>query len=108
VRQSGRSVRAASWLVLGAIIVLLMSAMAQVSSPRLIHVDKVTCAEMLSLPRELNDRLLIFFNGFTSGMRQRMVWDERVEGEIVERAVGYCKANPSETLLSAFIRAAPR
>jgi hypothetical protein len=36
------------------------------------------------------------------------VWDERIEGEIVERAVGYCKANPNETLLSAFIRAMPR
>jgi HdeA/HdeB family len=102
-----RSALAASWLAVGAVVVLAVSAFAQISlTPRIIHVDKLTCAELLSLPREANDRLLIFFDGFISGMRQRMVWDERAEGEMIERAVGYCKADPSGTVLSAFMRAA--
>ena len=104
-RRKG-SALAASWLAVGAVVVLAVSAFAQMSPPRIIHVDKFTCAELLSLPRELNDRMLIFFDGFISGMRQRMVWDERAEGEMVERAVGYCKADPSGTVLSAFMRAA--
>jgi hypothetical protein len=108
-------VLAAAWLAVSA-VVTAGSALAQPGSglgqqgltPRLIHIDKVTCAELLALPQETNDRLLIFFNGFISGTRKRMVWDERVEGEMIERAIGHCKANPSATVLSAFQRAAGR
>jgi hypothetical protein len=103
-----RLVLAASWLAVSA-VVTASSALAQPRlTPRLIHLDKITCAEMLALPQDTNDRLLVFFNGFISGSRQRMVWDERVEGEMIERAVDHCKANPTATVLSAFQRAAGR
>jgi hypothetical protein len=39
------------------------------------------------------------------GMRRQTVWDERKVAEMVDRALGYCKADPGETLLSAFTRA---
>ena len=107
-RPRHRLVLAAAWLAVSA-VVTAGSALAQPSlTPRLIHVDKVTCAELLALPQESHNRLLVFFNGFISGSRQRMVWDERVEGEMIERAVDHCKANPTATVLSAFQRAAGR
>lgn len=77
-------------------------------APPVIRIDRFTCGELLALPGESNDRMLIFFNGFMAGLRQRTTWDVRVEGEMVERAVGYCRADPTVTVLSAFLRAEPR
>jgi hypothetical protein len=65
----------------------------------------VKCAELQSVADKKSDRLLVYFNGYVDGMRRHTVWDERQVGEMVERAVNYCKANPSESLLSAFTRA---
>jgi hypothetical protein len=39
-------------------------------------------------------------------MRRHTTWDERAAGELIERALGYCKADPAETIFSAFTRAA--
>jgi hypothetical protein len=38
-------------------------------------------------------------------MRRQKVWDERQVGQLIDRATAYCKANPGETVLSAFTRA---
>jgi len=76
-------------------------------TPRVIRIDEFTCAELLALPAESNDRMLIFFNGFMAGLQQRTTWDERVEGMMVEGAVAYCRANPTSTVLSAFLHAEP-
>ena len=101
------SALAASWLAVGAVVVLAVSALAQMNlTPRILHVDKLTCAELLALPRESNDRIVIFFDGYIAGLRKRKVWDERAEGEMIDRDVGYCKADPKATVLSAFTRAA--
>jgi type IV secretory pathway TrbF-like protein len=74
-------------------------------TPRVILIDQVKCAELLSRPGEGQDRLLLYFNGYVDGMQRQTTWDERVVGARVERAVGYCKADPTETVLSAFTRA---
>src|SRR5437867_10298058 len=76
--------------------------------PRVVHMEQLRCAELLALPNERQDRLLIYFDGYLAGMRRLTTWDERVEGEMVDRAIGYCKADPSQTVLSAFIKAGPR
>jgi len=76
--------------------------------PRVVHMEQIACAELLALPSERQDRLLIYFDGYVAGMRRQTTWDERVEGEMIDRAIGYCKADPSQTVLSAFIKAAPR
>ena len=76
--------------------------------PRTLQIDRLTCAELLALPGETRDRVLIYFDGYMDGTRRKTTWDERVEGEMVERAVGHCKADPSDTVLSAFTRAASR
>jgi len=87
----------------------VVSAPAQMTVvPRVFHMEQLKCAELLSLPSERQDRFLIFFDGYVAGMRRLTTWDERVEGEMIDRAIGYCKADPSQTVLSAFIKAAPR
>ena len=42
---------------------------------------------------------------YVDGMRRHTVWDEVAVGAMIDRAVGYCQANPGETILSAFTRA---
>jgi len=74
-------------------------------TPRVIQIDQVKCAELQSSSDQKKDRLLVYFNGYVDGMRRHTVWDERQVGELVERAIDYCKANPGESLLSAFSRA---
>lgn len=75
-------------------------------TPRIIAIDKVNCAELLTGTNERTDRLLLYYNGYVDGMRRQATWDERAAGELIERALGYCKADPAETILSAFTRAA--
>jgi HdeA/HdeB family protein len=102
----GTPVLVASCLALAAANIAPERAPAQVTlTPRVIQIDQVKCAELESVADKKSDRLLVYFNGYVDGMRRHTVWDERQVGEMVERAVNYCKANPSETLLSAFTRA---
>lgn len=74
-------------------------------TPRVIKIDQVKCSELQTSPDQKQERLLIYFNGYVDGMQRRTVWDERKVGELIDRAVGYCTANPTETVLSAFTKA---
>ncbi len=98
----------ASCLALAAAELMPDRAPAQVTlTPRVIHIDQVKCSEELQTsPDQKQERLLIYFNGYVDGMRRQTVWDERKVGELIDRVMGYCKADPGETLLSAFMRAA--
>jgi hypothetical protein len=96
----------ASCLVLAAAELMPQRAPAQVTlTPRVIQIDQVKCSELQSGSDQKQDRLLVYFNGYVDGMRRHKVWDERQVAELIERALGYCKANPGEGLLSAFTRA---
>jgi HdeA/HdeB family len=75
-------------------------------TPRIIAIDEVKCAELLARTGERADRVLLYYNGYVDGMRRHTTWDERAAGELIERALGHCKADPAETILSAFTRAA--
>ena len=70
--------------------------------PRTIETARVTCAELLALPNDRRDRALIYFNGYLNGLRQTTTWDERTEGERIDRAMADCAANPDRPLLDAF------
>jgi len=74
-------------------------------TPRVIQIDQVKCAEMQTGSDQKQERLLVYFNGYVDGMRRHTVWDERQVGAIIDRALGYCKADPTESLLSAFTKA---
>ena len=74
-------------------------------TPRVIQIDQVKCAELQSVSSDKADRLLVYFNGYVDGMRRHTVWDERQVAELIDRALNYCKADPTETVLSAFTRA---
>jgi hypothetical protein len=63
------------------------------------------CAELQSISSDKMDRFMIYFNGYVDGMRRHTVWDERQVAALVDRALNYCKADPTETVLSAFTRA---
>jgi type IV secretory pathway TrbF-like protein len=83
-----------------------LPASAQMSlTPKVLQIDQLTCSELLSVTQERRDRLLIYFNGYIDGMRRHTVWDEVAVGAMIDRAAGYCRANPAETILSAFTRA---
>jgi hypothetical protein len=72
---------------------------------RVVRIDQIACAELLSRTDERRDRLLLYFNGYVDGMRRHTTWDEVAVGAMIDRAIGYCQANPAETILSAFTRA---
>jgi len=74
-------------------------------TPRVIQIDQLKCSELHTPSDQKQERLLVYFNGYVDGMRGNKVWDERKVSEMVDRALAACKANPSETLLSAFTRA---
>jgi HdeA/HdeB family protein len=96
----------ASCLALAAPDFVPERAPAQVTlTPRVIQIDQVKCSELPSVSDQKQDRLLVYFNGYVDGMRHHTVWDEREVGELIDRVIGYCKADPGETLLSAFTRA---
>jgi hypothetical protein len=96
----------ASCLVLAAADFVPERARAQVTlTPRVIQIDQVKCSELPSVSDQKQERLLVYFNGYVDGMRHHTVWDERQVGAVIDRVIGYCKADPSETLLSAFTRA---
>ena len=73
--------------------------------PRTIETARVTCAELLALPNERRDRALIYFNGYLNGTHRTTTWDERMEGERIDRVIADCQANPDRSLLEAFARA---
>jgi hypothetical protein len=72
---------------------------------RIIETSRVTCAELLSLPSDSRDRVLIYFNGYVNGMRRNTTWNERSDGERIDRAMADCQANPGAAALDAFARA---
>ena len=83
-----------------------LPASAQMSlAPKILQIDQLKCSELVSVTQESRDRLLVYFNGYVDGMRRHTVWDEVAVGAMIDRAVGYCRANPAETILSAFTRA---
>jgi len=103
----GTPVLVASCLVLASAELLPERAPAQITlTPRVIQIDQVKCSELHTPPDQKQDRLLVYFNGYVDGMRRNKVWDERKVAELVDRVLGNCKADPNETLLSAFTKAA--
>jgi hypothetical protein len=98
-------------IVAGCIAVGMLALMgggplAQQPLPRVIQIDRVTCGEVLGLRSDLQDRLLIFFNGYVSGARNARIWDETVQGAMIERALASCRADASQSALAAFMKAA--
>ena len=93
-------------LALAAANFLPGSAPAQMSlTPQVLQIDQLKCAELLSRPEERRERMLIYFNGYVDGVRRHKTWDEVAVGAMIERAIGYCRADPAESILSAFTRA---
>ena len=96
----------ASCLALAAADFLPERTAAQVTlTPRVIQIDQVKCSELQSLSSDKMDRLMVYLNGYVDGMRRHTVWDERQVAQLIDRALNYCKADPTETVLSAFTRA---
>jgi hypothetical protein len=84
-----------------------LPASAQVGlTPRVLQIDGLKCYELESMSPERRDRFAIYFNGYVDGMRRQTVWDEVAVGAMIDRAVGFCRANPNDSILSAFTRAA--
>jgi len=97
----------------GVVIVLLLIAVStgaqQVSiTPRVMQLDRLTCADFLAQEGEARNRLLIFLNGYMNGLRGQKVWDEKVEGERIDVAVKECKAAPTRLILDVFTALWPR
>jgi hypothetical protein len=101
---TGRIVRRA--LLLGLVGGLLLPASGDAQlAPHRVEVGKFTCREFLALGGQERDRVLIYFNGYLDGKSGTKVWADAVVGARIDRAVGYCKATPTLTLMEAFDRA---
>jgi hypothetical protein len=96
-------VLAGSWLVLAAAGFVVQRAIAQITlTPRVIQIDQVKCAEMRSASDQKTERIMLYFTGYVDGMRRQTVWDDSEVARLVDRVTAYCKANPDQTILSAF------
>ena len=92
-------------LALAAANFLPASAPAQVGlTPQILQIDQLKCSQLVSVAPERRDRLLIYFNGYVDGIRRHTVWDEVAVGAMIDRAVGYCQANPVATVVIAVIQ----
>ena len=88
----------------GALALLVVGpASAQMSLiPQMINLEAVTCRDVLVLPGERRDRLLIYLNGYFDSTRRTSTWDERASGERIDRALEACKSRPEAPMLRVF------
>ena len=95
-----------------AVIMLLLAAStgAQQPSitPRVIQLDRLTCADLLGQGSETRDQRLIYLNGYINGLRGQKVWDEKVEGERIDQVVKECRAAPAKLVLDVVTNLWPR
>ena len=95
-----------------AVVVLLFAASTgaqEISvTPRVVHVDRFTCADLLARQGDIRDRTLIYMNGYINGLRAQKVWDEKVEGERIEQAVRECRAAPAKPVIDVLTGLWPR
>ena len=100
------------FVVPGAVVALLFAVSTgaqQVSiTPRIVQLDRFTCADLLAQQDDVRDRHLIYMNGYINGLRGQKVWDEQVEGERIDQAVRECKAAPAKLLLDILTMVWPR
>ena len=96
--------RTAFWCAIVAILIAASAwGQAQITPPpRVIRLDGLTCGELVSLPGDQRDRLLIYLNGYVDGTRRALTWDERLAGERIDRAIAECKLKPEAPLLRIF------
>ena len=86
-----------------AVVLVAGPAWAQLSlTPQTIKLDALTCQELLSLPGERRDRLLIYLNGYLDSQQGTTTWEERLAGERIDRVVAACKSKPDALLLRVF------
>lgn len=77
-------------------------------TPRRIEIDKFTCAELSASKNDARYHFLVYLNGYMNGLRGQKVWDERTEGERIDRAVNECRAAPTRAVLDVFSSVWPR
>ena len=65
-------------------------------------------ASSLAQGGELRDQRLIFMNGYLNGLRGQKVWDEKVEGERVDKVLRECRAAPARPVLDVLTDVWPR
>jgi hypothetical protein len=99
-----RARRRAVWVGLAGALLLAASGEAQVF-PERVDVRKLTCRQLLDHTGEMRARLLIYYNGYLDGRTGTRIWDDKVVGARIDRAMGYCQATPSLTVVDAFARA---
>jgi hypothetical protein len=85
--------------------VLLPGSAAGQVHPNHFDVGKLTCKELLSYTGDNRARLLIYFNGYVDGRAGTQLWEDKVVGARVDRALDYCRATPSLPVLEAFTKA---
>jgi len=100
-------------VIVSSAIIVLLSAVATGAqqltlTPRVIPLDRFTCADLLALKGQMRDRYLVYFNGYINGLRGQKVWDEKAEGERIDRAVTQCRTVPARPLLDVLTDLWPR
>jgi hypothetical protein len=103
-RREWRLRRRAVLVGLAGALLLAVSSEAQVF-PERVDVKKLTCRELLEHTGEIRARFLVYYNGYLDGRTGTRVWEDKVVGARIDRALGYCQATPSLPVLDAFARA---
>ena len=77
-------------------------------TPRVVQLDRFTCADLLAQGDDWRDQRLIYMNGYINGLRGQKVWDEKAEGERIDRVVRECRTAPTRPVLDVLTEIWPR
>ena len=69
------------------------------SMPTRIEAERFTCAELLALPSERQERALIYLTGVVDGRRQAAEFDATVAGAAIDQLVAACRTTPTLVVL---------
>ena len=90
-----------------AAIPLSMASAGLDAMPTRIDLGRFTCADLLGLDAERQERLLVYLTGVMDGRRRTAGFDAEIAGKAIERLLTACRATPSLIVVDAFMAAWP-
>jgi hypothetical protein len=93
-------------LIMAAIPVSMTSAGLDAMPTRL-DLARFTCADLLGLDAERQERALVYLTGVMDGRRHTPGFDAEIAGKAIERLLTACRAAPSLVVVDTFMAAWP-
>ena len=100
-----RTVRA--WVLIVAAMPVAMASAGLDAMPTRIDLGRFTCADLLGLDAERQERALVYLTGVMDGRRRTTGFDAEIAGPAIDRLLTACRTTPSLIVVDAFMAAWP-